>query len=646
MDFLTRHVPGIREIPQEDLTIDAEDAAVVYYRVSDRSQVETDYDPEGNSLPTQREYVQETARRLKKTIVGEYLEPGVSALPIDKRPAFREMIDRIINQRDAKYIIVYMLNRFARNRYEDAIVGLTLERLGVTVISAKEHIHGNDPSQRMMRGMLAVINQYQSEASSADIKEKLAHKAKKGGTIGHAPIGYLDVKEEFEGRKVNTVAVDPDRGTYITHMAELYATGRYSFAEIRQILTEQGLRTRPTKKYPAGTPISIGSIGKILSDRYYCGYITHNNIEYKGRHTPLIPEELFEQVQQVLATTGHSGIRRRVHHHPLKGLLWCTRCKKRFVLSQNTGNGGTYLYLFCMGRRAGTCDMPYLRLDGPNGVEHAISLHYNTVTLDDHTRHDLTEHVDKAIHAEQSLSDHLRAQLTKKLTQLETRENGLFALVGHPEWDQTKLNQQMRHLRAEKTATQHQLADMDTALETGRELFLTGLNMLANPRHVYDSGPDEIKTLLTKTIFPKLYLDADPHGHATITDTQVAEPFTDILNTGLQLAQTITPHQPHHGDTHGLTAHLAPWQPTNPTHTTGDDAPPTRDTTPRYKIISSATLTTGASGSNKPCLVGVAGFEPTASSSRSNPGGHALIWVKPNRGSLFLTCANALSGSR
>ena len=42
--------------------------------------------------------------------------------------------------------------------------------------------------------------------------------------------------------------------------------------------------------------------------------------------------------------------------------------------------------------------------------------------------------------------------------------------------------------------------------------------------------------------------------------------------------------------------------------------------------------------------VGVAGFEPTA--SRSNPGGHALIWAKPNRGSLFLTCANALSGSR
>jgi DNA invertase Pin-like site-specific DNA recombinase len=201
MDLLSRYVPEMREIPTDELTDAADDAAIAYYRVSGRSQVETDYDPEGNSLPTQREFVEETARRLKKTIIAEYVEPGVSALPIDKRPAFRDMIDRIIEKRDVKYVIVYMLNRFARNRYEDAIVGLTLERLGVTVISAKENIHGNDPAEKMMRGMLAVYNQYQSEASSADIKVKLARKARQGGTIGYAPIGYLNVTEEYEGRK-------------------------------------------------------------------------------------------------------------------------------------------------------------------------------------------------------------------------------------------------------------------------------------------------------------------------------------------------------------------------------------------------------------------------------------------------------------
>jgi len=90
---------------------------------------------------------------------------------------------------------------------------------------------------------------------------------------------------------------------------------------------------------------------------------------------------MFEKVQKVLAANGHSGIRRRVHQHHLKGLLWCGRCKKRFILAHNTGNGGTYGYMFCMGRIKHTCDMPYLRLDGRNGIEAAVSAHYATVTL-------------------------------------------------------------------------------------------------------------------------------------------------------------------------------------------------------------------------------------------------------------------------
>jgi hypothetical protein len=47
---------------------------------------------------------------------------------------------------------------------------------------------------------------------------------------------------------------------------------------------------------------------------------------------------------------------------------------------------------------------------------------------------------------------------------------------------------------------------MNTALETGRDLFLTGLAMLADPRQVYDNGPDEIKT----TRHPHHRLQATP----------------------------------------------------------------------------------------------------------------------------------------
>jgi site-specific DNA recombinase len=482
------------------------------------------------------------------------------------------------------------------------IVGLTLEKLGVTVISAKEQIHGNDPSQRMMRGMLAVINQYQSEASSADIKEKLAHKARKGGTIGYAPVGYLNVKQEFDGRKVNTVAIDPERGPYVAHMFELYATGRHSFADIREIVTEQGLRTRPTKKKPAGTPIAVGTIGKILTDRYYLGYVKHGDVEYQGRHEALVSEDLFEKVQKVLAANGHSGIRRRVHHHHLKGLLWCGRCHKRLVVSNVNGNGGVYAYMFCMGRKTRTCDLPHVRTDGRDGIERAVSAHYATVTLNERTRTALTAEVDQAIAAEQALSGHVHAQLTKKLAQLEERENALFSLIGHPDWDQVKLNAQMQQVKRDSATARKQLADMGQALDTGRQVFVTALDMLTDTQATYDREPDDVKTLLTKTIFGKLYIDADPDGRVSVSDADLADPFAAILHTAHNPPQTATdPSTPDADTSGGPNAHYGPWQP--PHSTEGDNLP-------KETAALSDQLTTRAYGLNKPCLVGTTGFEP------------------------------------
>jgi site-specific DNA recombinase len=46
--------------------------AVLYLRVSTPSQVNTDYNPEGISIPAQRQACEQTAAQLGATIVGEY----------------------------------------------------------------------------------------------------------------------------------------------------------------------------------------------------------------------------------------------------------------------------------------------------------------------------------------------------------------------------------------------------------------------------------------------------------------------------------------------------------------------------------------------------------------------------------------------
>jgi DNA invertase Pin-like site-specific DNA recombinase len=83
----------------------------MYLRVSTVSQVTTDYDPEGISIPAQRAACQRKAEQLGIEIVEEYVEPGRSGTSMKSRPAFQSMLKRIKTQRDVDAVIVYKLTR-------------------------------------------------------------------------------------------------------------------------------------------------------------------------------------------------------------------------------------------------------------------------------------------------------------------------------------------------------------------------------------------------------------------------------------------------------------------------------------------------------------------------------------------------------
>jgi DNA invertase Pin-like site-specific DNA recombinase len=248
------------------------------------------------------------ANQLGVRVIGEYIEPGKTATTMDKRPAFQAMLDRIRTERDVNYVIVYKLSRMNRNRIDDAFVLTRLRKYKVTLVSATESID-ETPVGQLMHGILAAFNEYRSAEDGADISCKMGEKAKRGGTLGRAPLGYMNTRERFEGREVRTVVIDPERAPYVTLAFELYATGEYSLERLADELTTRGLRTRPGR-YPAG-PVSDSKLGTMLRDHYYLGVIVYKGAEYPGRHPALVSQELFEQVQAVLDASGVSGERRR-----------------------------------------------------------------------------------------------------------------------------------------------------------------------------------------------------------------------------------------------------------------------------------------------------------------------------------------------
>lgn len=105
--------------------------AVIYARYSSDNQRE-------ESIEGQLRECMEYANYNDIQVMGNYIDRALSA-KTDHRPEFQRMIkDSYKHAFDC--IIVWKLDRFARNRYDSAHYKNILKKNGVKVVSAKEHI--------------------------------------------------------------------------------------------------------------------------------------------------------------------------------------------------------------------------------------------------------------------------------------------------------------------------------------------------------------------------------------------------------------------------------------------------------------------------------------------------------------------------
>lgn len=488
--------------------------AVLYLRVSTPGQVHTDYDPEGISIPAQRQAGKIKADSLGAQVVKEFVEPGRTATSIDKRPTFKEMIAWVKLQKDIDYVIVYHFNRVFRNSVDAGLTKRDLKKVGTRIVSTVLDM-GESPESSMVETILHAVDQYQSEASGADIRYKMSQKIKNGGTIGLAPLGYSNVREaKPEGGEIRTVTVDPERGPLIAKGIELFATGQYTAQEALEQINNAGLRTRGDRRRTP-KPLSLSQFYEILGDRYYCGFVSYDDVEYPGRHQALITEETYQRVQRVLALRGGGGTRQRQHNHWLKGIIWCHRCGDRLVIAPGRGNGGTYFYYLCRGRQKRVCDLPYLAVDK---VEKAVDRHLGTVRLRDDFQVAVRRQLDDTLLTEQGHLSSLKKQLRTRLDQLDTKEDNLLELLGDPDWPRAKIKHKLNTIERERVDIQSQLTDTTNKLEEGRQFFGAALTLLADPQGFHRRGSDAVKRAVTKVIFHKLHIDAEDVAGHTLTD--------------------------------------------------------------------------------------------------------------------------------
>ena len=493
-------------------------------RVSTKAQTDTDADAvqDGNSLDTQRTETTKKERALGTVNVGEYVEPGYSGQSIEKRPFFRDLMKRIVEQRDVDFVVIYMRSRVFRNYIEAAIVKQQLERLGVRIVSAKEDF-GDGYMAEAMEAVTDVFNWLQVKMSGQDIKNKMANKAKNGGTIGRARVGYRNVTKSIDGHKVNTIEFDPDRAHYIRMAFELIdaGQGKETVETVHEQITRAGLRMAGNAKRPPG-PISHERLRVVLRDPYYTGVVVYEGITYPGRHEALVSKELFDRVQRILDSHSGSGTRERTHNHYLKGTIFCRRCTQRYIVQRAVGNGGEYFYFLCRGRQKGICDQPYIPIDV---VEEAVARYYgDALVLDPEWLTAIREGVDAAVAADRGLPTDLREQYDKRLEALDRKETYLLDLAAEEGWPKNKLRERINAIRQEAADLRHSIQRADQRLDVGQQVLHDALALLATPQAAYVHGNELVKTALNKAFFTKLYVDG-----GRIAGHEMHEPFDKLL---------------------------------------------------------------------------------------------------------------------
>ena len=316
--------------------------AVIYARYSSDSQREESID---GQLRECREY----AAYNDLEIVGVYIDRALSA-KTDNRPEFQKMIkDSYKTAFDV--IIVWKLDRFARNRYDSAHYKAALKKNGVRVVSATEKI-SESPEGILLESLLEGYAEYYSAELAVKVKRGLTENALKGKwNGGTVPFGYMVNGEQ----KLETEPVSAEVVRLIFQMAYDGKT----IKDIHRYLEEHHI-TRQN-----GKPLRYNAVRYILSNRIYIGEYSHSGVTLEHAVPAIVDQELFDGVQRELQKNAKAPARHTAEDdYLLTTKLFCGKCGAMMVAQAGTSHmGNVYRYYACVRQKKHQCDKKMLPKD-------------------------------------------------------------------------------------------------------------------------------------------------------------------------------------------------------------------------------------------------------------------------------------------
>ena len=309
--------------------------AAAYARFSSDAQRE-------ESIEIQLRQVSQLAEREGITVARTYRDEAVSGWKTGRREEFDRMLD------DAEaglfdVLLVYKMDRFARNVEVAQKAKRRLFRAGVRIISVREGEIANTPDGWFMSVMGDAMAEYYSRNLSVMVRNGIDQSARQLRASGRRIFGYaVDEGDHF--------VPDPRTAPVVREVFERYVGGQ-SATEICAWLNHTGTLT------PRGKTWCTQNLMQLLGQVAYIGTYKYAGHEVEGGMPAIVSRETFEEAARVREDRRKHKRRRVMESYLFTGKIFCLECGRPMCGTAGTsGTGKKYTYYGCL-RKDGGCGL-------------------------------------------------------------------------------------------------------------------------------------------------------------------------------------------------------------------------------------------------------------------------------------------------
>ncbi len=320
-------------------------SCAIYTRVSTNDGMEQEF----TSLDSQRESAESYIASQKSegffALAERYDDAGFSGASTE-RPALQKLITDI-KVGKIGCVVVYKVDRLSRSLLDFSKLLEFFDQNNVAFISVTQHFNTNTSMGRLTLNILLSFAQFEREIISERTRDKMGAARKKGQWMGGRPaLGYNLDKEKHR------IVINETEAQIIREMFDLYIQKR-SLLSVAMTLNKKGYRTKQylrKGKLSGGIPFKTVSMQWMLQNMLYIGKVNYKGKQvYQGQQEPIINEDTFNKVQQILKEN-----RRERTAKPQKniGLLSqivrCKHCDSAMIYSYTTKkHKWKYYYYYC-----------------------------------------------------------------------------------------------------------------------------------------------------------------------------------------------------------------------------------------------------------------------------------------------------------